>query len=325
VEQDGSRIRVTNRIVLAYSGSRCSSIAIGRLAQTHSAEVVTLTLDLGQGGDLEEVRDSALAAGAVRAHVLDAREELAKNYLLRALKAGALYDRGRSAAPLLARPLIAQKLVEIAGIEQTDIVAHASGDPEDRIAAAVRTLNPSLSVLTSATGADQSAAPRASGQATARRTAAECPAEPAYVEISIHRGVPAAVNGVVMPLVDLVGSVDILAGAHGVGRLDGLETPGAFVVNAAHERLQALTFDSDVVPVFDIVTGEYRSVLERGSWFTPLRSALDAFVDSVEANVSGVVRLKLFTGGCEIVDARAGDLRLEIDEHSVVRPLRFHA
>ncbi|MFI5178535.1 MAG: argininosuccinate synthase domain-containing protein, partial [Vicinamibacterales bacterium] len=82
----------TRRIVLAYSGGLNASAAIPWLADTHGAEVMTVTLDLGQGGELEEVRDRALATGAVRAHVLDVREEFARDYILRALKADAIYE-----------------------------------------------------------------------------------------------------------------------------------------------------------------------------------------------------------------------------------------
>src|SRR6202040_4378375 len=112
------------RIVLAYSGGLDTSVAIPWLKEQYSAEIIAVTMDLGQGRELEEVRDRALATGAVRAHVLDLREEFARDYALRALKAGALYeDRYPMAAPL-GRSLIAQKLVEIAALEQATAVAH---------------------------------------------------------------------------------------------------------------------------------------------------------------------------------------------------------
>src|SRR5919197_2522213 len=121
---EGLHRRMT-RIALAYSGSPHTSHAIGWLADVHAAEVVTLTLDLGQGRRLEAVRDRALAMGASRAHVLDVHEEFAREYFLRALRADALLVDGRSLVSALSRPLLAQKLVEIADIEQTTTVAHA--------------------------------------------------------------------------------------------------------------------------------------------------------------------------------------------------------
>jgi argininosuccinate synthase len=80
------------RIVLAYSGGLETSVAIPWLAERFTAEVVAVTLDLGQGGDLERVRERALGAGAVRAHVLDARQEFATDFILPALQAGAVYE-----------------------------------------------------------------------------------------------------------------------------------------------------------------------------------------------------------------------------------------
>src|SRR5216117_2934496 len=114
------------RIVLAYSGGLDTSVAIPWLKEQYSAEIIAVTMDLGQGKELEEVRDRALATGAVRAHVLDLREEFARHYILRALKADAIYEDRYPMATALGRPLIAQKLVEIAAIEQATAIAHGS-------------------------------------------------------------------------------------------------------------------------------------------------------------------------------------------------------
>ena len=134
------------RIVLAYSGGLETSAAISWLAGKYRAEVVTLTLDLGQSPGLDDVRERALAAGAVRAHVLDAREEFARDFVLPALQAGAMAgDRDLLATPLT-RPLIARKLVEIAHIEGAKAVAHA----ERHLAALDRSLHvldPALEVI----------------------------------------------------------------------------------------------------------------------------------------------------------------------------------
>ncbi len=115
------------RIVLAYSGGLDTSVAIPWLKEHHHAEIVAVTMDLGQGRELEAIRDRALAVGAARAHVLDLREEFARHFILPALKADALYDDRSPMSAALARPLIAQKLVEIAGIEHAQAVAHGGG------------------------------------------------------------------------------------------------------------------------------------------------------------------------------------------------------
>ena len=79
-----------DRIVLAYSGGLDTSVAVPWLAEKYNAEVICATLDLGQGKELESVRERALAAGAIRCHVLDVREEFADRYILPALQAGAM-------------------------------------------------------------------------------------------------------------------------------------------------------------------------------------------------------------------------------------------
>ena len=98
-------------VVLAFSGGARSTTAIPWLADKHRAEVVTVTIDLGQSGDMSEIRTHALAAGASRAHVIDAREEFARDIILPSLKAGALSDTRYPMATALTRPLIANCLL----------------------------------------------------------------------------------------------------------------------------------------------------------------------------------------------------------------------
>ena len=113
-------------VVLAHSGGARSNAAISWLAERHRAEVVTVTLDLGQSGDMSEIRSEALSAGAARAHVVDAREEFARDIVLPSLKAGALSDTRYPMATALTRPLIAKTLVQIAAIENAAHVAHGA-------------------------------------------------------------------------------------------------------------------------------------------------------------------------------------------------------
>ena len=123
-----------NRIVLAYSGGLDTSVAIAWLAETFNAEVIAVTLDLGQGRELTDVRERALAVGATRAHVLDVREEFARDYILPALQAGALYEDRYPLATALGRPLIARKLVDVAHMEGATTVAHGcNGKANDEL------------------------------------------------------------------------------------------------------------------------------------------------------------------------------------------------
>jgi argininosuccinate synthase len=366
-----TRRRAAPRIVIAYSGGLNASVAIRWLAESAAepVEVVTLSLDLGQDGELEEVRDRALAIGAVRAHVLDTRDELARDYVARALKADALADDGVPLISQLATPLIAKKLVEIATIEQTAVVAHGAADAAAvaRFDAAVKSLNPAVTVMAPAhtwqmTRLDAVAYARTHGitvpvtleaphgadanlwgrtvadSATdtwneppeelfaLTRPAAACPGEPAYVEISFDRGVPIALNGVSMPLTDLIGAVAMLAGSHGVGRLDAAgarhrdvgEVPAAAVLHAAHAELQKLVSTKEAARFSRRVSREYADVVDRGTWFSPLREALDAYVDRMQERVSGDIKLKLYKGDARIVGRKLAGPRPAAKRLSVV-------
>ena len=139
------------RIVLAYSGGLDTSVAIPWLAEKYGAEIVTVTMDLGQGKELEDARERALGLGAVRAHVRDLRDEFARGYILPALQAGALYEQHYPLATALGRPLIARHLVEVARAEGATAVAHGCGTEKGndaaRIEQAVEALNPELEIV----------------------------------------------------------------------------------------------------------------------------------------------------------------------------------
>ncbi|MGO0123175.1 argininosuccinate synthase [Desulfothermobacter acidiphilus] len=138
------------KVVLAYSGGLDTSIIIPWLKENYGCEVIALTVDVGQGEDLEAVRAKALQSGASAAHVLDAREEFLRDYVFPVLKAGALYEGKYLLGTAMARPLIAKKLVEVARQEGADAVAHGAtgkGNDQVRFELGVRALAPDLRVI----------------------------------------------------------------------------------------------------------------------------------------------------------------------------------
>ncbi len=157
------------KIVLGYSGGLDSSVAIRWLAERHGAEVVTVTLDLGQSGELDDARGRALAIGAARAHVIDARDEFSREFIRPALQAGALRGGRDPMAMALGRPLIARHLASIARIEDASAIAHAgAGLDVDRFAISLRAVDPRIGVIAPAgtwalTRADRIAYARARG------------------------------------------------------------------------------------------------------------------------------------------------------------------
>ncbi len=135
------------------------------------------------------------------------------------------------------------------------------------------------------------------------------PDAPAYVEIEFQSGTPVAVDGVKLAPAALIARLNALGGAHGIGRVDLVEnrlvgmksrgvyeTPGGTILMAAHQELESLVLDRETRHYKDVVAVKYAELVYNGLWFTPLREALDAFVDSTQGPVTGKVRLKLYKG-----------------------------
>ncbi|MCH2669112.1 MAG: argininosuccinate synthase [Gammaproteobacteria bacterium] len=138
------------KIVLAYSGGLDTSVAIRWLQKQYDAEIVTLTIDLGANADLEESRSRALEIGAIRADVVDLREEFITEYVWPALQAGALYEGVYPLATALGRPLIAKHLIRIAQEEGAFAIAHGctgKGNDQVRFDVSAAALAPDLKVL----------------------------------------------------------------------------------------------------------------------------------------------------------------------------------
>ncbi len=139
----------------------------------------------------------------------------------------------------------------------------------------------------------------------------KAPDEPTYVEIYFEQGVPKKVDGEELDPVTLVERLNALGGANGVGvadmvenRLVGMksrgvyETPGGTILCLAHRELESLCLDRITMHFKEIVAARYAELVYDGLWFTPLREALDAFVEVTQRTVTGTVRLKLYKGNC---------------------------
>ena len=351
------------RIVLAYSGGLDTSVAILWLKEKYGAEIIAVTLDLGQGRELNQIRERAMSTGAIRCHVLDVREEFARDYILPALQADALYEERYPLATALSRPLIARKLVEIARMENAGAIAHGctgKGNDQVRIDVSARAIDPDIEVIAPArewgmTRPEEIAYARARNVSVPTTIAspystdqnlwgrsiecgvledpwneppddiyaltkapADAPDVPAYVEIGWQDGVPATVNGVEMPLVELIDSLETIAGVHGVGRIDMVENrlvgiksrevyeaPAALLLHQAHRELEGFVIPRDLQRVKLRLSQDYADLVYNGLWFSPTRSAIDAFVQDVQRRVTGAIRLKLYKGSCRVVGRKS--------------------
>jgi argininosuccinate synthase len=146
----------------------------------------------------------------------------------------------------------------------------------------------------------------------------KAPDQPQYLELGFERGLPKTLDGEELQLVDLISELGAVAGANGVGRIDMVEdrlvgiksreiyeAPAALAIIAAHHELETLTLTRDVLRYKSTVEQRYAELTYEGLWFTPLKSALDAFVAETQKTVTGTVRLKLYKGNCTIVGRTA--------------------
>jgi len=140
-----------SRVLLLYSGGLDTSVMLKWIQDEYDAEVVALTVNLGQPGeDYDVVKGKALALGAVAAEVIDAREEFAADFIVPAIKANAIYGLAYPLFTALGRPLIAKLAVQYARLHGCDTVAHGctgKGNDQVRIEATVATLAPELKVI----------------------------------------------------------------------------------------------------------------------------------------------------------------------------------
>ena len=139
------------RVVLAYSGGLDTTACIVLLREKWDAEVITVTVDVGQSADFSEIEKRAYRAGAAKHYTIDAKEEFANEYIARAILMNGMYEGRYPLSTALARPLIAAKVVEVARRESADAVAHGStskGNDQVRFDLAVKALAPDLQIIT---------------------------------------------------------------------------------------------------------------------------------------------------------------------------------
>ncbi|MCK4259591.1 MAG: argininosuccinate synthase [Halanaerobiales bacterium] len=146
----------------------------------------------------------------------------------------------------------------------------------------------------------------------------QAPDKAEYLEISFEKGVPVAINGEISSAVELVKKLNQIGGVHGIGRIDMVENrlvgiksreiyeaPAAIILHAAHQALEDMVLERETSHYKAGVSLKYAEMIYFGQWFTPLRKALQAFVDSTQQNVTGVIRVKLLKGNCIVVGRKS--------------------
>jgi argininosuccinate synthase len=350
-----------HRVLLLYSGGLDTSVMLKWIQDEYEAEVVALTVNLGQPGeDYDVVQGKALQLGAVAAEVIDAREEFADDFVVPAIKANAVYGLGYPLFTALGRPLIAKLAVEYARKHGCDTIAHGctgKGNDQVRIEATVATLAPELKVIAPVRGwqmgreeeiayAREHGIPIKGGaehtpysiddnlwgRSSEGRWIEEldhapdddvfqlvtrpelAPDAPEIVTVTFERGVPVALNGERLGIVALLERAAEIGCRHGIGIVDHIEdrivglkvrdiyeVPAAAIILPAHAELERL--------VGTIHQNQFKGELDRkwaylvyaGLWWEPLRSDLDAYMEAVNAQVTGTIGMKLFKGMARVV------------------------
>jgi argininosuccinate synthase len=345
------------KVVLAYSGGLDTSIIIPWLIETYGCEVIAVAADLGQAEELDGLIEKAKKSGASKCYVLDLKKEFVKDYCFPMLKAGAIYESEYLLGTSIARPLIAQKQVEIALQEGADAVSHGAtgkGNDQVRFEITYMALAPQLKIIAPWKDDNWTITSREDAIAYANakkipitvskekiysrdrnlwhisheggeledpwnepkdgvyqisKTIEQSPDKPLYVEIEFDKGNPVAVNGKKLEAHTLLAQLNAMGAEHAVGQIDIVEnrlvgiksrgvyeTPGGTILYKAHQALENLILDKETFHYKEIISKKYAELVYNGLWFTPLREALDAFINETQKQITGTVRLKLFKG-----------------------------
>ena len=353
-----------DRVVLAYSGGLDTTVAISWIAKERNAEVVCVSIDLGQGGeDMETVRQRALGAGAVESIVVDARDEFANDYCLPTIKANGMYMKEYPLVSAISRPLIVKHMADAAKEHGGTAVAHGcTGKGNDQVRFEVGFANtaPDLEIIApvrdyawtrekaiafaeeNGIPIEQSKSSPFSIDQNVWGRAVEtgfledlwnAPTKDVYaytedpglgqapdeVIISFEAGVPVAIDGKKVTVLEAIEELNRRAGAQGVGRLDMVEdrlvgiksreiyeAPGAMTLIRAHEALEAVTVERELARYKRGIDAEWSNQVYDGLWFSPLKRSLDAFIDSTQAHVTGDIRLVLHAGSITVNGRRSG-------------------
>ena len=324
-----------NKIVLAYSGGLDTSIMIQWLKENYDdPEIIAVSGDVGQKDELEGLEEKALATGASKFYALDLKDAFVEDYIYPCLKADAVYEGVYLLGTSMARPLIAKGLVDIAHKEGADAICHGctgKGNDQVRFELSIKAFAPAEShhiplKINRETNyskdkniwhlshegldlEDPANEPQYDKILELGVTPEKAPDEPTYITLHFEKGIPTQLNGESMSAQQLLLKLNQLGGANGIGIIDMVEnrlvgmksrgvyeTPGGTIMYKAHALLETITMDKETQHFMQHVSVKYGELVYNGQWFTPLREALDAFVDKANEYVNGDVKLKLYKG-----------------------------
>jgi argininosuccinate synthase len=345
------------KIVLAYSGGLDTSVILSWLMETYECPVIAYAADLGQGDDMDKIKEKAIRTGAEEVIIEDLKEPFVKDFVWPALRANAVYESGYLLGTSLARPLIAMRQVDAARRLGADAVSHGAtgkGNDQVRFEMTYLALEPDLKIIAPWRVWDFKGREDLVNYARSKGipvpvtrekpyssdgnllhvsfeggiledtwkeppddmflmsvSPEEAPDQSTYVEIEFKEGNPIAVDGESMSPATLLSHLNGLGGRNGIGRVDLVEnryvgmksrgvyeTPGGTVLRVAHQAMESITMDREVMHIRDGLVPRYAEMIYNGYWFSPEREMLQTLIDETQKNVTGIVRLKLYKGNC---------------------------
>lgn len=353
------------KCVLAYSGGLDTSVCIKWLQDEKNLDVIAVVGEVGQENEgLEQVKERALATGAIDCIIADMREDFAADYLSKALYANAHFENKYPLVSALSRPLISKYLVDTAHKYGAKYVAHGctgKGNDQVRFETSIQALDPTLEIIAPVREWDMHTRQEEMDWAEAHGVtvpttkskpysiddnlwgrAIECgvledpmnrppldiytmttdpekaPDEATEIEIEFKAGLPVAIDGEEMSYLDIIAKMNEIAGANGFGRIDMIENrmigvksrecyeaPGALALIEAHRGLEDMCLEREVLRYKLHIEHDWATLVYNGQWFSPLKHAMDAFLQTTQQCVTGLVRLKFYKGTCTVTGRKS--------------------
>lgn len=353
------------KCVLAYSGGLDTSVCIKWLQDEKNLDVIAVVGEVGQEHEgLEQVKERALATGAIDCIIADMREDFAADYLSKALYANAHFENKYPLVSALSRPLISKYLVDTAHKYGAKYVAHGctgKGNDQVRFETSIQALDPTLEIIAPVREWDMHTRQEEMDWAEAHGVtvpttkskpysiddnlwgrAIECgvledpmnrppldiytmttdpekaPDEVTEIEIEFKAGLPVAIDGEEMSYLDVIAKMNEIAGANGFGRIDMIENrmigvksrecyeaPGALALIEAHRGLEDMCLEREVLRYKLHIEHDWATLVYNGQWFSPLKHAMDAFLQTTQQCVTGLVRLKFYKGTCTVTGRKS--------------------
>ncbi len=312
------------KVILAYSGGLDTTAIIPWLKENFDYEVVCCCIDCGQGNELDGLEERAKLSGASKLYIEDLVDDFCDNYIVPCVQANSVYENKYLLGTSMARPAIAKRLVEIARKEGATAICHGAtgkGNDQIRFELGIKALAPDLKIIApwrmtdvwtmqsredeieyckqhginlpfSADNSysrdrnlwhishegleleDPANEPNYDHLLVLGVSPEKAPNEGEYVTMTFEKGVPVSVNGEAMKVSDIIRKLNELGGKHG----------------------KELVLDRATMEVKKDMGNKFAQIVYEGKWFTPLREAIQAFIESTQQYVTGEVKFKLYKG-----------------------------